>query len=450
MCQLVCLVVSFLRARACSGGDGWSSAHWLMAEKSVCMVLLGDTSHRVWNDTELAMRDTNIWQIALMCVVLCNIDEGAWRDSRWWEQARDAVCEHTQVAGLECPLLAGVAATILEERGEEYLVGGDLVQTRLQEIMQETVQHKMVRIGMSRLFAYFDAMQMMLKQWTTRYFIYAYVALQLGQLSEVTTAKFAKVHIRRIQAGEDVAKSTTTHDKEEVRKMRSSCANTMVYAIKLLSDPELKKLNTGLCALTRPMREWHTAQSKLNRSSAESLKFYVSMATGGIWESLNMTMKTLQSPAFWDVVGLNSLRQPCRRPADPECPAVQEDNELSSTLADYCFNLVGRRLASLSWHEGYPGVLAALSAPEAGMAVAARMKQDMGDWATIGELPGAFWNKFRGRSSLNFLVVVKFAKMLQESDWEITPEISKQVSQSFSGVTQTKIVEDGFRKEKQA
>lgn len=431
------------------GSDGWSAAHWLMHNRTV-LLLIGDASHRCCNDVELALRDSCLWQLALLCCTLVNIDEGAWRDARWWEQAKQAVREWAEVAGDDCPLMSGFAPAIRAEQGEPDMVGHPNAQARIFEILQECLNHKMVRVGMSRWFAYIDAMTSLLPQWSARLAIYSYIAVQLGQVSEVSTTRFAKVQMQRPAPGKDVKKTSTQHDKEEVRRLRSSCANTMVFAIKLLSDGDLRRISRGICDLVATTRLWHGAQSQTNRSAHESFAFFRDMASPRCLEHLQATMEVLQQPSFWERVGVDSRASPVPPPLDAEHPAILEQNDVAGTLAEFTFALIARRMSSLSWHLGYPGRLAALANPDESSSVAEAMTRDWQAWQHIGTLDGAFWSRFRKRSCVQFFVNIKFFEMLASADWEVTPEIARQAELFFAGVTQTKVIEDGFRSLKSA
>lgn len=54
------------------GSDGWTASHWLMGVQKVATILIADSNHRVWDDVELAIRDTGLWQLTLMCVAWCS------------------------------------------------------------------------------------------------------------------------------------------------------------------------------------------------------------------------------------------------------------------------------------------------------------------------------------------------------------------------------------------
>lgn len=333
------------------GSDGWAASHWLMGVQTVAMILIADSNHRVWNDLELAIRDTGLWQLTLMCVVLCNIAEGAWRDVRWWQQAKEAVDFHAALSGSTCPLLAGFASAILSENGDGHLVGAPGMDDRLRELFAQAVQHKMPKVSMCRWFAFVDAMEALLPQWSARLAIYTFVALQFGRLGEVKTTKFAQAQLSKLKPGEDVQRATTAQDKEDVRRLRLSCASTMVYAIKLLSDGDLRRLSQGLVLMVAPLRAWYGQQSCSIRSGEESLRFFAGMAQAEALKPMQATLDCLQDIEFWSAVGISvvvAASAGLSPPVDPESPLVLGENDLSSVLGELPMNLVSRRMASVS------------------------------------------------------------------------------------------------------
>lgn len=199
------------------GSDGWAATHWLMAEERVVMLLVADTNHRCWNDIELSLRGAGLWQLTLMCTVLIDVDDGAWRDARWWEEARSAAVEFASVSGADCPLLGGFAPALLAERGEGPLLSEDGLHDKFHGFLRDSVEHKMPRISMCRWFAYMDSMKVLLGQWSARLVLYIYIALQLGKASELVSTNIAQMQLKKMRPGQDVEKSTAADDREEVR-----------------------------------------------------------------------------------------------------------------------------------------------------------------------------------------------------------------------------------------
>ena len=65
------------------GGDGWSACQFLLSQ-CICLILLCDTSHRTWNDYQLALHDSGYWYWCICMIVLLNYDNGPWQSQQWY------------------------------------------------------------------------------------------------------------------------------------------------------------------------------------------------------------------------------------------------------------------------------------------------------------------------------------------------------------------------------
>jgi hypothetical protein len=72
------------------GGDGFSACQFMLF-MGVNLLLLSDTSHRVWNDCQLAIHDCNLWYWCLCVIVMLNYENGPWEGCRWFEELRAGV-----------------------------------------------------------------------------------------------------------------------------------------------------------------------------------------------------------------------------------------------------------------------------------------------------------------------------------------------------------------------
>eukprot|EP00972_Heterocapsa_arctica_P116309 16452358-Heterocapsa_arctica.AAC.1 len=63
------------------GSDGWCAAYYLMMAKQCGLLLCKDTSHRIWNDTWLAIEHSELKPIFLLLIVVLNSDHGPWKDA---------------------------------------------------------------------------------------------------------------------------------------------------------------------------------------------------------------------------------------------------------------------------------------------------------------------------------------------------------------------------------
>ena len=74
------------------GSDGWSAGQFLL-DSSYNVCLLGDLSHRLWNDSRLALSDAGIRHLMTATTVAMNSDHGPWKEQRWFNSLREAAVE---------------------------------------------------------------------------------------------------------------------------------------------------------------------------------------------------------------------------------------------------------------------------------------------------------------------------------------------------------------------
>ena len=76
-----------------------------------------------------------------------------------------------------------------------------------------------------------------------------------------------------INEDEDVEKSSTRHDKEQVRKARAAAKNTFQFVCMMSQDWEFWRRKSYLiCDVSMFIQQWHSFQT--NRSARESLQWH--------------------------------------------------------------------------------------------------------------------------------------------------------------------------------
>ena len=429
------------------GSDGWSAVHYLQHCK-VNMLIVNDASHRVWNDCQLALKDSGCWGLCLVGLVLLNLDHGPWEGAKWHQESQQAALEYGRLANSECPLFLSHLPQICQETGRRLADLTPEVAGCIWEALPDSVQTKLPKVGFSRWFGFFDSMTKLTEVWSQRLLFYQYICIQLGSALNKHREKVV-VALEQRNEQEDVLKSTTKNDRDEVRKARAACKNTLEFAALVMSDRCFWIVCRGLSLLSRVVREWHTEQNKANRSCEESVSWMVQMASGGGTASCAGTLQLLQSSGFLEDLGMPTTAFPAGvSSVHAEHPLVVEERELVGKLADYALCLCMRRLRSLSWHtDTYPGMFALLlSQDQAGVDHALKtMREDWDCWQVLRQQKGPFWKKLQQRSPFCTVHTEQIFRMLRESNWQVTPSIVQTVQRQFAAVTQTKIVEDSVR-----
>lgn len=180
------------------GSDGWSASWYLIWSLQIFGVVIGDTSHRVWNDSCNALRDAGLWAATRLLLVCLNFDHGPWADARWLESCREA--SHTYVrttAWQEDPLFVGLLARMAADREEMHETSSAEYCEELFRSFPQVFARKTQKVGGSRWFGLVDGLTQLLPDWHRRLCILAYLAVLEGLMTN--TAQVAGVEDRITQ-----------------------------------------------------------------------------------------------------------------------------------------------------------------------------------------------------------------------------------------------------------
>eukprot|EP00971_Amphidinium_carterae_P332277 6466360-Amphidinium_carterae.1 len=246
------------------GGDGWSAAHYLI-DRGHCITLLGDSSHRGWNDTQLALADSRLTTIVLSSIILCNQDHGPWGSQRWYEAAKQAAEEYMVLSGGSTDgLFQAFADIITDETSEgdkdlECMLSSEDIWLSIPTALDK----KVARVGTSRWFAVLMSMKQYLRMRGKRLLINMHLALSQGMYKKGRAAELLKLPVlSKPSEGGDAPKTTTASDRSEIQSMRSKYHNTLAFNTALLADNTVWKQILIIVEVTEPMQKFHSTQNK--------------------------------------------------------------------------------------------------------------------------------------------------------------------------------------------
>ena len=313
--------------------------------------------------------------------------------------------------------------------------------------LPEATSKKMPKIGMSRWFGHYDAMKISLTLWRSMLVIYVYICLMLG-LNPQRTVPFKKFRSYQIQEQGDVAKSSTAQDKEEIRRARAAAKNTMEFITVLCSDYLYWQLNAVIIMVLTPVREWHSMQNKKNRSAPESGEFFCDQASNDCYCHINETLALMKDRDKLRDIGVQVDDFSTHEATLGENhPLVQEQNNLAVAAARLMMCLAMRRMRSMTFFLLYPGVFAGLVGSN-GQRIMDVMKSDWEAWKNANSKTGKFWTEVTKRSPLNMTFCIQVFTIAEQDGWLVTNRLRALIGEVFSGVLQSKVVEDGFREER--
>ncbi|CAE7209363.1 unnamed protein product [Symbiodinium sp. CCMP2592] len=356
------------------GSDGWSAAHFLCSEK-VNAFIIGDVSHRTWNDCQLALHDVKLNWLVLSVICLLNSDSGPWNSERWWQSLKQSADEYVQVASHnKDPLYLAYEAAIVEEQtsGDE-MAEGTADPEQLFNSIPDAFDHKQQKVGKSRWFQVAVALRHFLPLRAKRLVVSLYLCLSLCLFKSGRAADLLKLPSVTLAATQDVPKTNTATDAEDVRELRKQCQNTLSIKVTIPGQRALE----------------------IQHLKTESI-------------------------------------------------VVELEDDLCHALGSLAVSVAGRRLRTLSELQGYPYKFPALLGPAASQ-VLQQMRRDWQPWQSIQDLKGAFWERMRKRSFFNQLKVLQIFQLAANAEWKMTETLAQLIRQDWSGITQTKLIEDGVR-----
>ena len=328
------------------GSDGWSAAYFL---RSVfCnLILVFDMSHRIWNDLQLAIQDMGWWYSALLLVGVLNVDHGPWTTARWWEEIKDGAAEYLKITTRSCGVFQGYFHHIWRDMGNgKESIPTETDEERVFQSLPEAVEHKNAKIGMCRWLGLIDSLSAFLLVWHKRLVLIIYILNMVG-----IPMSSEKLHIRIAarRVDQDIEKSNTKDDREDVRQVRKGCQNSLVFTAKMLSWRPLWKIAVIICRIARPVRKFHSEQNKTNRSGGESVTWWTERAVDRGLQHVNEVIQ-----AAWDTELLEQLgvqRQGCEHWWEQlagDDPGVAEQNETAGQIWGFAFAVV-RRNGDTAW-----------------------------------------------------------------------------------------------------
>ena len=432
------------------GSDGWSACQYL-THASAVIITLFDTSHRLWNDCQAALRSSGLWHYCLLMVICLNLDNGPWDGAKWWEELKQGASEYSAVSTASCPVFQKFLPAISEEMGlDEH----DLLDpNRVAEVHAEigsVFARKVAKVGMSRWFQFTDSAREFTKLWSRRLVITVFMVMMLGSTTKDALSKVMNVKIPIRSEADDVEKSTTKDDREEIRRARLACKNTMEFTLAMLSKRELYRVMVIIARSCQAVREQHSSQCVSNRSPEESFAWWTFCAKTKGLVHINDILSMLSGGAEvlkelgCHTVGCHSTYEEM----DPEHPIVLGEDDLAARLGDLTLALATSRLRTAVVAAGYPYKFVLLADPEVGDAVAAEVIQDFEDWQSLQLEGDRFWRKVAARHPLRTAHSLQLWSLLRAAGGVRSETLVRLVRGQFSGVTATKIVEDAVREER--
>ena len=195
------------------------------------------------------------------------------------------------------------------------------------------------------------------------------------------------------------------------------CKNTLVFTPVALSTYELYRTNVTIWEVVWPIERWHSWQSKLNRSSKESIDFWVTLTVDKGLGQVNEILAKMNYMGLFGKVRLYT--EGCDAgllKLDIEDPNIIDQDETAHLIGVLSIALAARRLRSCAWYLRYPGSFLAFLDEGHSERVLAGFKQVMEDHEHTSALTSAHWIRMCKRSPLTWSKVKHVIDMARSAD----------------------------------
>ena len=166
---------------------------------------------------------------------------------------------------------------------------------------------------------------------------------------------------------------------------------------------------------------------------------------------INATIELLGDVGLRDKIGgIRSVNCPFTRLRFAEDhPVGAIENDKASEIGENVVCLAIRQLRSCTWFDAIPGLFPRFTVGgEVAESVMREFKQAYDDFKVVETKSGIFWRRVQGRSLWSSVHTQQMVALAEKGDWMPNDALKAQVIEQWSGITQTKLIEDGVREER--
>ena len=147
-----------------------------------------------------------------------------------------------------------------------------------------------------------------------------------------------------------------------------------------------------------------------------------------------------------------ATRPPCERfhGVDAQDPAVEAENDLCQQLGRIILAVTSRRLRSCAVHTLYPNKFVGILDEGLATSTLNDMREDEELFNHLKTLDGTFWQKVLLRTPFQHVHTQQMFSIAKASEWKRSETLVHKITQQWSGVTQSNIVENCIREQGQS
>ena len=378
-----------------------------------------------------------------------NCGYGEWKDGARHEQIKESVKDSVQtMSGAQDIIFQNLLLRLARERGIDPV---DLSTQRVEELHDSLLEDScwaraLPKLTTNKFFGVYDRYRDHERlAWTERLYGLWSCAADLDALPGSAGKNAAGA-----AAAAHEAASSAAGAKREARQIRGAAKNPIQHAFNMYADVENKIKQDIINVVLAPLRRWHSAQSKLLRSTPAAKDWEYAMCNGGFMQHLVDMVKVLDS---FDVLGGAGV--------DVSDTAVDDVGSCQLSFEDaYCTYVGDLCLATVHAHArwgleyvlGWPRRSVLLLGPPPVREAAREELREQLVCVTRAKACGdASLATSAERSHLNLTPVLQLAAMLSSEPGEgpLSERFSTFLTRRHSRLRATQLLEDGFNAQKQ-
>lgn len=435
------------------GSDCFAGQWYCLYKLKLAAVSLGDVSHRIWNDTKLALGSVGLLPVVHLMKTIYNMSYGPWNQQKWHIECAEAAEEYAATVehSSGCPLFEQLWPLICRDRGEcDKICDAAHREAVFQEISQGSPWRlKGRKVSLTRWFAWIDAASGYDGNWHSKLLHIVYVGMKTGVLKDKVDCSFIVEKMKTYKKGREPEKGSVASGATEISSFRDASRNTLHMAALVLMVPDLQVLTWAIVAFTDPVRMAHGQQNSLNRSAGASLQWWGAQAEGAGLESLNATWAKVMSKSTLECIGFEFKHTTLHE----DHPKLRSDDELYSQSVAYVVALVAQRLRSMLQSLFlWPYSAAAMGLPDDSVKQACvdEMAIAWHAWQVVLKQDSNFYKRLVRRSCFQWMAVRGLFAVAESARWSPSKAVVDAATRPFRGITQTNIVECSFRNVRKA
>ena len=393
------------------GSDGLSAVSFLR-DRGVNVSVICDWSHGGQNDLYDSLKDLQIYNFWVLCLVVWNVEHGPWNDDMRWSQVLSSWNEATKhFEPTTMPLFVENLPRVIHENGGRDAILQCSEETSVEKVLWEKMsvgwRPKGYKTNLNRFWATRQKAEQFNAWWHMTLSKYSYLCLENGQMSTKKIASLAVKPSVTVSGASEEPTTTDSAKSDAVEKaLRCSAQNAIVLSTLILDDYRNCRLVRCIVAGSAHWHAWHQHQNRTQRSSADSLKWMVDQLQGDFGRTNAGTFSVLQDKQSLENIDFD-LKAYSKMAATHTARheyLFLEDDEMADYLGEFVLTLGCRRIARCSFLLlGWPlRIVGTLGCPALQATTVQAFKDDHAAWKALKEQGDSRVNKrYLKRSCFN-------------------------------------------------